>query len=532
MKRSTRLLLSISSGVILSLAWLKFPGWILFVALLPLLVLDDFFVREKKQFRSVSFWGHTYLAFFIWNGLTTWWVMHATPFGAILVIFLNSFLMSVTWWLAHSARRVLPANSGYLALIVFWISFEFFHYHWEIEWPWLTLGNGFANNVRMIQWYEYTGTAGGTLWILIINILLFKTLNNIARGKTLKSNVGVPISLALLVFLPSAISWITYSGYTEKYNPRKILIIQPNVDPYNESFDDQSVNQTLDKFVRLVQSNITDSVNFIVGPETVFEEQWNEEQLNLYPRFNTLAGVLDFARGSELVIGASTYRIYHPGEKVPGTARTARDGSKFDRFNSSVFVSSGRDIQVYHKSILVSGVEKMPYRKYLRFLEKFILNLGGTYGSLGVQEEPTNFTASDGSKIAVPICYESAFGGYIAEFVRKGAGLIFIITNDGWWKDTPGYKQHMSFARLRAIETRRSIARSANTGISCFINQRGDILQKLAWWHDATLTGKINANDKLTFYVKYGEYIARISLYISGLLLLYMIALRFRRKQV
>jgi len=529
MKRSTRLILSGSSGILLSLAWLDFPGWILFAAFLPLLVLDDFFVKEKKQFRSVAFWGHTYLVFLIWNGLTTWWVWHATPFGAVLVIFLNSFLMSLTWWLAHIARRNLPGNLGYLALVTFWLSFEFFHFHWEIEWPWLTLGNGFANNIKLIQWYEYTGTLGGSLWILVVNILLFKILHKFVQGGALKSEPAGMILLAILVFFPIGYSLFSYSTQKEQTNPRKILIIQPNIDPYNESHNETGAYQAMDKFISLVNDNFTDSIHYIVGPETVFEQNWDEEKLNEYPQFFKIKEIVEFNKGTNLVIGASTYRIYHPGETVPGTARVMRDGTRFDRYNSSVFVTSGSPEQVYHKSILVSGVEKMPYRKYLKIFEKFIINLGGTYGSLGIQKSPTNFRAPDGTLIAVPICYESVFGGYLTEFVRNGANLIFIITNDGWWKNTPGYRQHLSFARLRAIETRRSIARSANTGISCFINQRGEILQKTSWWQDGALTGNLNASDKITFYVRYGDYIARISLYISGLILLYMLGLRFRK---
>lgn len=530
MKRSTRILLAIGSGILLSLAWLKFPGWILFVALLPLLVLDDFFVREKKQFRSVSFWGHTYITFFVWNAMTTWWVMHATLFGAILVIFLNSFLMSLTWWLAHIARRNFASNLGYIALVVFWISFEYFHYHWEIEWPWLTLGNGFSNNVRMVQWYEYTGALGGTLWILIINILFFKILKRLAKvglAKTDRINIAV---LMIMVFLPITFSFFSYYSYKEKSNPRKVLIIQPNIDPYNEKHDEQAVNQVLDKFIHLVSTNISDSVDFIVGPETVFEQEWDEERLEFYPQFQKLASVVYDHPGTELIIGASTFRIYRQGDDIPRSARKSFDGKySYDRYNTAILFSPEKGIQVYHKSFLVSGVEKMPYRRYMKFLDGFIINLGGTTGSLGTQKEPTNFVTSDGTQIAVPICYESIFGGYLTEFIRKGADLIFIITNDGWWKNTPGYKQHMSFARLRAIETRRSIARSANTGLSCFINQRGDVLQKTTWWNDATLTGRINANDRLTFYAKNGDYIARISLMMSALLLLYLIGLRFRR---
>ena len=138
--------------------------------------------------------------------------------------------------------------------------------------------------------------------------------------------------------------------------------------------------------------------------------------------------------------------------------------------------------------------------------------------------------AGDGTKIAPVICYESVFGEYITSYVQKGAQLIFIITNDGWWKNTPGYKQHMSFARLRAVETRRSIARSANTGISCYINQRGDVMQPTKWWVEASVKGKLNINSTITFYVKYGDYIARISLFSSILLLMIMLSERFRRK--
>ena len=167
--------------------------------------------------------------------------------------------------------------------------------------------------------------------------------------------------------------------------------------------------------------------------------------------------------------------------------------------------------------------------KYLGFINDIVINIGGTTGSLGRQKESSNFVAGDGTKIAPVICYESVFGEYVASYVQKGAQLIFIITNDGWWKNTPGYKQHMSFARLRAIETRRSIARSANTGISCFINQRGDVFQPTGWWIDAAIAQSINANDKVTFYVEYGDFIARISLFVSALLLLNMISTRLRK---
>ena len=98
------------------------------------------------------------------------------------------------------------------------------------------------------------------------------------------------------------------------------------------------------------------------------------------------------------------------------------------------------------------------------------------------------------------------------------------MTNDGWWKNTPGYRQHLSFARLRAIETRRSVARSANTGISALINQRGDVMQQTKWWQRTALRGNLQANDKLTFYVRYGDYIGRVVTFMAVLLLLYYLS--------
>ncbi|MFW5773350.1 MAG: apolipoprotein N-acyltransferase [Tangfeifania sp.] len=134
----------------------------------------------------------------------------------------------------------------------------------------------------------------------------------------------------------------------------------------------------------------------------------------------------------------------------------------------------------------------------------------------------------DESKAAPVICYESVFGEYLTDYVKKGAEFIVIITNDGWWRNTPGYKQHLSFARLRAIETRRSIARSANTGISAFINQRGDLVQTTQWWSETAIKDSVKLNDKITFYVRYGDYIARVSVFVSVLLILYL----FVRKKI
>lgn len=531
MKRIHRILLSILSGVLLSLAWLGFPGWTLFFAFLPLLYLDYFLVEQKKNYRSVSFWGHAFLAVLIWNVTTTFWVANATLAGALMAFIVNSFLMSLVLWVAHIARRNFRSNLGYFALVVFWISLEYLHYNWDIEWPWLHLGNGFANNVKMVQWYEFTGVFGGTLWVLLMNVLLFKIVLNLQNKTPIRNSIRTLISFILLLTVPLCISFLMYFSYVEEENPKNIVILQPNVNPYTEDYGPVADKKMLPKLLKLATPKMDQTIDFVVAPETSFEDKskWNEDLLLQNQQYWELYQFIKQYENAELVFGVTSSKFYRDKKSASETAKPY--GDKFyDVFNAAFFIDRKGQNQIYHKSKLVVGVEKMPFMKHLGFLGDIVIDIGGSSGSYGVQKEPSNFVSKDGTQVAPVICYESIFGEYVTRYVQKGAELIFIITNDGWWRNTPGYKQHMSFARLRAIETRRSIARSANTGISCFINQRGDVSQPSDWWVPAAIKGTINANDKITFYVKYGDFIARISLFVSVLLLMNLMVRRFTKR--
>ncbi|WP_423128105.1 apolipoprotein N-acyltransferase [Gaoshiqia sp. Z1-71] len=524
MKRYQLLALSLFSAVLLSLPWLGLmPGWILLTAFIPLLIVGDQVLLKREKKKSIVFFGYAYLCFWMWNALTTWWVMHATLVGIILVVFLNAAFMATVWWLYHLMKRYVNAALSNMSLAAFWITFEYLHFNWDIEWPWLTLGNGFANHVKLIQWYEYTGVMGGTLWILATNLLIYQLYKIVVENR-LNRLAGTVAPLVLLTVLPVIISVSAYNRHIEKGPVFEIVVLQPNIDPYNEKFDRISPEDQLESLLQLADSFITPSTGYVVGPETALHPLWENERTIDHPF------ILPFHERSvnhnnvKFVLGATTQILFYPEENKPETARKLEHNNLYyDIYNSALQIDQTRVVKSYHKSILVSGVEKMPFGKYFSFIENLIIDLGGTTGSLGRQKEPTNLIATDGLKVAPVICYESVFGAYVAKFIKKGAGLIFIITNDGWWKNTPGYRQHLSFARLRAIETRRSIARSANTGISAFINQRGDILQQTSWWVKTALRDRLHVNDELTFYVRNGDYIARISSFIATLLLLFLV---------
>ena len=523
MKRYQLIFLSLFSALLLSLPWLRIlPGWILLVAFLPLLIVEEQLSLQKAKHRSIVLFGYAYLSFWVWNALTAWWIMHASLFGMFLVIFLNACFMATVWWLFHIFKRNFRSRIAGLALITIWLAFEFVHHHWDIEWPWLTLGNGFSNQVQMIQWFEYTGVLGGSLWVLVVNLLVFGLYKSYFEAGIKPFRQSIFVLLA--VFVPLICSWWIFAKYEEKGKPLEVVILQPNIDPYTEKFNSIPPFEQLDRLIKLADSLVTDSTCYVVAPETAIPPVWENDSLAYHQYMIPFRNLINRYPDLQIIAGATTKKLYPPGKEMPKTVRKCKDRDLYyDIYNSALQIDRSGKIQVYHKSILVSGVEKMPFSHYFTFIENFIIDLGGTTGSLGSQPEPSVFKGKNGIRIAPVICYESIFGRYVSKYIQKGANLIFIITNDGWWKNSPGYEQHLSYARLRAIETRRSIARSANTGISAIINQRGELTQQTGWWVKTAIKGKVFTNDELTFYVRYGDFIGRVSLLIATMLVFFLI---------
>jgi len=532
MKRIHLLLLSISSGLLLAASWPE-NGFapLIFIALVPLLFIQQYLGDFKK--RGV-FW-YAWLTFIIWNALTTWWIWYSTDVGSILAIALNSLFISVVFYLFHISKVKLFQNQkGFIILLFYWISWEYFHMNWDLTWSWLNLGNVFATTPKWIQWYEYTGALGGTAWILLVNIVVY----HILKLGLLKIDKPILILnrvlLILLLFVPMTISFVMYENYKEKEDPVEVVVVQPNTDPYNEQYDKDPMI-LLNKNLSLADQKVTHNTGFLIFPESTLYDGirsiW-ESHLETSPLIRELKKYAADNPQLSIIIGASTHRELDQNEKPGHAARKFRNSETYYySYNTAFLIDTTSNIQVYHKSKLTPGVENMPSWGILKPLEKMAIDLGGTIGSLGTDNEILVLTTKKGQKVAPIICYESVYGEFVIKRIREGATMIFVITNDGWWGDTPGHRQHFLFSVLRAIETRRSIARSANTGISAFINQRGDVFQRTEYWEPAVISQQINSNDKLTYYVKNGDYIARVSVFISALVLLIALVQGFLRKK-
>ncbi len=514
---------SILSGILFFLAWTSIGlGPILFVAFIPMLFVDDYIFENSDRLKSINIFYYTYLTFITWNLLATWWVYNSTAQGGVMAFVLNSFFYAVIFWVIHIIKRRLGRRVGYFALLIIWLAWEYIYIHGEISWVWLILGNGFAQNASIIQWYEYTGALGGSFWVLIINIILYNIIKHVLKYKTLYGQILNSIILLLIIILPVIYSLYIYNTYKEKENQINVGIIQPNIDPYGEKFGGMSNYQQLSLILNLADSIIDDNTDFIVGPETAVNDNIWENDIYTSRSIVRIDSFVKAHPKTQFVIGATTRYMYENGNPSV-TSRKYNDNLRYDLYNTALQVSNDT-IDIYHKSMLVIGVEMFPYPEYLSFLTDMAIELGGTSGSYGTQPERVSFANKNNkAKIAPVICYESIYGEFVTGYVKKGANVIFVITNDGWWGDSPGYKQHLSFSKLRAIETRRSIVRSANTGVSCFINQRGDILKPTKYWVKDAIKGTVNLNDEQTFYVKNGDFIGRIASFVALLLLLMLI---------
>ncbi|OIP04769.1 MAG: apolipoprotein N-acyltransferase [Bacteroidetes bacterium CG2_30_32_10] len=533
MKKRKLLLLSILSGIIMFLGWppYGFPI-LLFFGFVPLLFVEEELCSNKGKYAKTSIFLYSYLAFFVWNGVTTWWIFKSTIFGGFSALIVNPLLLTIPFYLFHITKRRFNRKESYLSLIFYWITYEFVILDWDLSWPWLNIGNGFAAYPKLIQWYEYTGCLGGTLWVLILNILFYFIIKEaFVKKAILKTKLKIITILALA--LPVLISLLIYYSYKEKKNPVSIVVVQPNIDPYKEKFGSIPPVEQLQKIINLAKTKVDINTDYVIGPETAIPEGFWENHIKKAWCIDSLNKLIDSFPQLKIVIGLSSYRMFINGEGKTLTARKYPliNNYFYDIYNTAMQIDSTSTIQLYHKSKLVPGVEKMPFPRIFKSLEKFAINMGGSTGSYGIQEERTVFLSRENKvKIAPVICYESAYGEFVSKYIINGANLIFIITNDGWWGNTAGYKQHLDYACLRAIETRRSIARSANTGISCFINQRGDIIEKSEWWTATAMKNNINTNSYLTFYVKYGDYIGRICQYLSYLSIMSLIILFAMRK--
>lgn len=505
--------LAISSGLLLSLSWptYGFAGLVFFGFVPLLIVFNQLRLKNPKRILLKSF-GASYVSFLFFNFITTYWLYYSTAFGMWFAVLVNSALMALVFTIYQFIAKRTSSRNSLVFLIALWIGFEKLHLHWEFSWPWLNLGNVFSENIEWIQWYEYTGTFGGTLWVWIVNTLLF---NAYLKWKQTRINyTKTAVSLILILGIPIAASYFIKSTYGEFSKTAELIVLQPNIDPYSDKYFTKD-DQIADNLSELIDKQQPVGNALILSPETVFANGTRLNQFYASSAFSFTQKILEQYPEASLVNGISMVEIVRDSTLVKPQTNLASNGVLYNDFNSAFYAKADKKIEFYHKSKLVVGVENFPYQSFLKpILGDAMIDLGGTVAMKTTQENRSVFEVNKDVKVAPIICYESVYGEFVTGYVNNGATLLGIITNDAWWDETQGHKQHFSYAKLRAVETRRSVARSANTGISGFINPLGEVISRSVYNTKASLKAEVPLMTKKTFYVKYGDFIARIAYFL------------------
>ena len=458
----------------------------------------------------------------LWNLIVTYWLLfNVVPAGAwsgAAVFPLNAALQSlcvgVASWIRHRSAR---AGAGHGALMACWLALEWLSFRWELRFPWLVLGNTLADWPWLAQFVDLGGSLLGSSWIWAWNLWAYAGL----RGRP--GFRWLALGWALLI-LPLSYGSVRM-GQWDRAAPDAVFgVVQPNIDP-GAKFSQLGPYEQLDRLLRLSEETVASQPVLIVWPETAIPDPiWEHRPTDL---IDSVQAWVD-RHGIAVLTGYVSVRFYPDSGPIPPSARRTPDGRAFDAFNSAALFQPHRPRQGYDKIQLVPFAERVPFLDLWPALARLSVDLGGV-SSYGVGRNRNPFRLGEDLTLAPLICYESIFDDFIRHFVRRGAQVLVVITNDGWWGNTGGYRQHFAYARLRAIAVRRAVVRAANTGISGFILPSGRVLERTSWWRPEARSRAVPLLEGQTLYVRLGDWPGLLGL--VGILTLALYALARGRRQ-
>lgn len=507
-----------------------------------------YIVTTAETYRQVIF--RTYIIFLVWELIAISWIglsgftkpIYFQVVGGLLTAFLHPIFYFlpptiIFFFIARNAKFRKHQELILLFLPPVWIGFEYLQVLNEFTFPWLSLAYTQTYNLSKIQYIELTGMYGISLWILMIGLLLFYGYRRLSKGKwPLKSRQTAMLGVVIIIlyFIPDLYTMVTSSHkkYTENFDDGKITvgIVQPNKNPWFKWDSDQF--EITKEYVGLMEESakMKPKPELIILPETslpyVMRMPLNESKHIFIKDFVVNSGI-------PVLIGTPDILYYGDTLTPPPDAREFSDGDRYDIFNSAVLVEKGvkkENYQTHDKFKLVIGSERMPYQDRVLFLRDFIKWSVGL-SNFQIGKDTVLFNLDDKYTFNTAICYESVFPNFIRDYINRGSEFIVIITNDGWWGKLFGTYQHNQYAVLRAIENRRWIARSANTGISCTIDPYGNMYNATEINVREIFNTEIGIRKEKTFYTKHGDILADTMIFLMLAGFAYAIVLKYRKKK-
>lgn len=479
---------------------------LVFVALLPLLfALRNYTTAShNKKYLLLSF----FVAVLVWQIQAISWLSYVGTFYPILISILNTliFLGILSVGIVSSKNKI---NLLHLSFVVSWIVFEYLHMNWELAFPLIGLGNILAAQPSFIQWYEYTGVLGGTLWILLVNIVISQALHFLTKLKTTNRKGYSPILYATgISLIPVFVSMYLYykpENYIAGAGAR-IMVVHPDVNCYTKKFQ-ISVKDQIEEYFDLIDQSYSPDIDYALFPETAITDAgWAG---SLSGNEGIISEIRDRLRNYDnfhLIMGGILYDLPKRNRVHPRlVVYSEKLNTDYVTYNAAMNISSGQIPAFRTKQELVPFEETIPYPNCL----SGIYGLYKTKANLRFSARPERkmIFETNNIKSGTLICYESAFGHAAANAVKDGAQILNVILNEGWYNSPKGSRLFQNFSKMRAIETRRFIARSSNRGNSGFISDKGEVLGLLDEDRADTLTMQLPLKRGQTFYVRFGNYI-------------------------
>lgn len=510
------LVLPAISGLLLGISVPGSGVWFIsFLAFIPILYAAQKALSFKKSY--LSFCLQLLIMLFVFYIIAGSWILKAANLGFLIgILVVIPFLVLVTPYIFFIKKNKALAPVYFIAA---WLAAEFIQSYYPLGTPFYNLGNNPGVAPALIQWYEYTGSAGGSLWILAMNFLLYKVIFAIVNKEKVKPVILVAVLAVLMV--PMIISVVIFKTYKEKGKVVKVMVVHPATDCYNMKYK-TDIYELMNYYLDIIKPGLNDEIKYVVLPETaVTNGGWlHELEKNLvldhfnletieYPDLCLVTGAVTY----EAIPEAKKIKDY---DKMPHIKYSERYKTCYYTYNTALHVEKKRKVQFRTKQELVPFQEYTPYPGIL----PRVMPVGIDFQFSAREKNQNIFESAAGNKVSAIICYESVYGKLYSKYSREGAEAFFEILNEGWYNNPKVPEQFFNLSVIRAIENRRSIARASNLGISCFVDQLGRNSKYTDSKDKGYLEDNIYFNRHITLFSRLGDYIGKISSVIIVICLL------------
>jgi apolipoprotein N-acyltransferase len=493
--------LAVISGSMLALSY-PGPAFSIFAwtAFVPLLIaIYDKSPRETFKLAFIA--GFTsYVAIFYWLNIVM------TTYGKLPIFLSISLSLLMAAYLALFVAScfslsVLALNAGIsmpVTLPLFWVSFEYLRAYLMTGFPWALLGYTQYRTLPLIQLTDITGVYGLSFIILFVNVLVYELWRWVTGSGRAHYPAKTTIVAAFLLTLSLGYGFVRLNSI-DSGKEIKVALAQGNISQdvkWNPSFQEGTVAI----YERLTRKAAGTGTDLVVWPESSLPFFFQKEG-GYSKRVSMLAKELN----TYLIVSSPVLEYEDGRERL---------------LNSAFLISSdGTSVGRSDKIHLVPFGEYVPLARILPFVTKMVQGIGDFSPGKTVAPLVAPF-----GKLGILVCFEGIFPEISREYVRNGAGLLVNITNDAWFGDSSAPYQHLSMTVFRAVENRVPLVRSANTGITAFIDSRGHVQGMTRLFREALLTGSIRMGSDLTFYTRFGDVFAWgccvTSLAVIGLIIL------------